>query len=1233
MPHGTNALTTLTGTNRHILLADFNADNATDVYVSMVSAENLLFWGNPSRAGQFTKADDGFGAAEGSFDTKSATSGDWNNDGFMDLYTNNNNMVNRMFTFQSCDPGHVLSEISTGRDRSCYRCPAYGYSSAGSGQGAFECHLCPSGRVSPLGIRGNKDSKLCLPCEPGKYRSLAQHTDTCTACQPGQYAGGGASKCKRCDFGLRTNVNTSGASYCLACSPGEQPNAKQIGCIKCNGTSYSISGVTCTKCNSPHIIGKNHRTCDGCVPGRAPNARRTQCVDCVNFSYSQFGVACIPCPANEVGTRDGTRCQACPSAKFRDQSHYATEDRCPGTPFHVGSPCRTGYSGMLCRSCASNFHMSHAGSCEPCAASNSATDIVWMFTIVIITIIAVCAYARRSQKTDSEVDVDTLTEHNPVSPVDRQQMELWKEEGFMTSVSMPLRQRIQMAVRCAFQPLRIVITYLQVTTQLGPILHVRYPKLFSQMMSMTGKLLDVFGVLSLECQGLAKFQHKWLLRIIGAPSVFALLPLVHAVYLIRSRTARDTVQKEFKSDLFFMVFFLYPSMCNEAFNTFNRIKLDNAEDDNMHGRSVLAVDDRIFYGDINLWRVLSACVIVVVGFGVPLFFGALLFRRAWQHDSHAADSKFMMRMAEELDLDIDVVVYLLRDLKLGPDFAFLMDAWKPQFVYWESLDLLRKLTLVGLVVLVGQGSVLQICSAAAFSNVFLILQVHLRPYKNDMDNNYRLLTEAHLFLVLVAAFALHSDETDKSMQHSSTLDWILALTFVLCVPAGFMVTVVTKLRHTSVVMTAHGHCAAFQRLRLGLASSQDRNLMVTYCDRLRDKIQAAENAQSFVQWMCLDADQQFQCIERTANEVIEMAFLGGESCCSVVLSSVLSTINFQDMTVNDGQQIRAVRRRVLAPSLAADTIPMDWLTLPPSGQHFARDQVERSSTASADRALWERIEARVAISLPDFRVESIDRLKNLSLFNRYEQFCWQLHSKCSVNECEAFHYAPDGVLQLITESGSVGFDPRIGRGEYGCGTYFAEHAIYPASLAHQWLFSGICSDSVGDGGKWGGDSCDKLIGTLQEATQAAIKAEANAPDCLTLLFARVARGRCKDFGARCASARGDAAAISAGFSPGLPDWPRLGGGQGLNRPPPLSNAEGQTELYDSVTGTEGDLAWTLHPRLRENGSKFGRQYVTFHPDQSYPEAVVHLKRSSRSPRGRLQDTIATVHSTLQNGSR
>jgi|EP01046_Picozoa_sp_COSAG06_P062399 hypothetical protein len=72
-----------------------------------------------------------------------------------------------------------------------------------------------------------------------------------------------------------------------------------------------------------------------------------------------------------------------------------------------------------------------------------------------------------------------------------------------------------------------------------------------------------------------------------------------------------------------------------------------------------------------------------------------------------------------------------------------MDAFSPRYLYWEALDMLRKLALVGLVLLVGRGSTAQLMSALLLSFGFFALQLKISPYKISQDNTYRAATEFH----------------------------------------------------------------------------------------------------------------------------------------------------------------------------------------------------------------------------------------------------------------------------------------------------------------------------------------------------------------------------------------------------------------------------------------------------------------------------------------------------------
>lgn len=124
--------------------------------------------------------------------------------------------------------------------------------------------------------------------------------------------------------------------------------------------------------------------------------------------------------------------------------------------------------------------------------------------------------------------------------------------------SFPLKH----VVRCAAQPLRILITYSQVTSQLGDVLNFQYPGLFGDviemmrpimvrfilkvmgfvltmmdsMLKMMGFILnymwqDVWGLLfralgPSECFGVQGFTSRWLLRVVALPLIMCVFVLV-----------------------------------------------------------------------------------------------------------------------------------------------------------------------------------------------------------------------------------------------------------------------------------------------------------------------------------------------------------------------------------------------------------------------------------------------------------------------------------------------------------------------------------------------------------------------------------------------------------------------------------------------------------------------------------------------------------------------------------
>jgi hypothetical protein len=147
--------------------------------------------------------------------------------------------------------------------------------------------------------------------------------------------------------------------------------------------------------------------------------------------------------------------------------------------------------------------------------------------------------------------------------------------------------------------------------------------------------------------------------------------------------------------------------------------------------------------------------------------------------------------------------------------------------------MMRKLALVGLVVLVGRGSVAQIAAGSVLSFGFLALHIKFWPLKCVEDNVLRTCAEVHVFLTIVMAFIMKMPKEIMQSEKVQTpfYDVVLVTSLIVCLPLCTVVALLSKLRRAQrrgVLRGGSGPKAAFGRYKLGLASSDDRRVLREY---------------------------------------------------------------------------------------------------------------------------------------------------------------------------------------------------------------------------------------------------------------------------------------------------------------------------------------------------------------------------------------------------------------------
>eukprot|EP01046_Picozoa_sp_COSAG06_P047708 COSAG06_NODE_6989_length_2685_cov_5.871230_3_plen_206_part_00 len=80
-------------------------------------------------------------------------------------------------------------------------------------------------------------------------------------------------------------------------------------------------------------------------------------------------------------------------------------------------------------------------------------------------------------------------------------------------------------VRSGQQPLRILITYVQVTGELGQVLDFKAPLMFEQLAARLSGIVSGLDVLSsAKCLGIDTFHFKWWLQVVIIPVALMILP-------------------------------------------------------------------------------------------------------------------------------------------------------------------------------------------------------------------------------------------------------------------------------------------------------------------------------------------------------------------------------------------------------------------------------------------------------------------------------------------------------------------------------------------------------------------------------------------------------------------------------------------------------------------------------------------------------------------------------------
>lgn len=220
--------------------------------------------------------------------------------------------------------------------------------------------------------------------------------------------------------------------------------------------------------------------------------------------------------------------------------------------------------------------------------------------------------------------------------------------------------------------------------------------------------------------------------------------------------------------VFVLLFLTYPSICTSIFKLFPSACQSFCFDvKKAHCIQLLRSDFDMSCTKLSFYQTTAyiATVGYVIGFPALLFF----FLRKYIH----ANVSFTRRSRNATLLDTEQEGtkenLIFNEHKSLIWISFFCENYRPQYWYWEIIELTRKMTQTVLVTVLGWDSNFTVLLTIGIAVSFLILHARLQPMKNEFEQGLQMFSLVAIFInVLLAALKI-------PVNHSVALSIVLTL--------------------------------------------------------------------------------------------------------------------------------------------------------------------------------------------------------------------------------------------------------------------------------------------------------------------------------------------------------------------------------------------------------------------------------------------------------------------------
>ena len=573
-------------------------------------------------------------------------------------------------------------------------------------------------------------------------------------CPVGMYRKAGDADCQIC---AGTAVPDAANDYtsCRDCLPGRAPGPLGDVCVCAEGYYNSSKGPI-------HCYNHNERW-----DAQFSEAPDDECASCAEVE------SCVMCGIDEVILRpgfavsDSGRQQGVPFEDMVGQRGVfkcAVNGTCKGNPL---DPCENGYQGPLCANCAAGWSRpGFLGECNLC--EGAAGSYIWFVVggVLGVSLVVGALY-------------------------------------FVGSVSGNSVGNTVLIVTFT----KIIVTLVQILTQLGFALELQWPEPF---LSLIGFLkvfsFDWLSFLDIGCMATYDYYTKFVFAMFLMP---ALLGGVAAVYFAQSAKGVADIKDRCIKMALTAIFLIFPMVSQTIFQGFSCTALDESESWLFIDRQINCNEDgykAFIYGlgtlgvliypigyapsiavqqltrlTKDLTRVLTHMYVCVARIPAVTLF--ILMKN--KDDIRTYGDAYRRYDVRKYVRALSHCISHRLCLSLAVYSQFLVADYKPEYHYFDAIEMMRKVFMTGLLIFFQKGSLFQMVIAMFFSMIYGGYVAWCLPYRVTAANLAKVGTETALLGTLMLSIML---KVDLSREDIAEWDVSMLLAFNnIAIPGGALI--------------------------------------------------------------------------------------------------------------------------------------------------------------------------------------------------------------------------------------------------------------------------------------------------------------------------------------------------------------------------------------------------------------------------------------------------------------